>query len=126
MDSISLDDLIQECATLWIPMETLARESARSGLSHEAFCDAFARRVALRYLEGSLDFEAADAAMNSLAAYAFQPPTLEPGPYMWDVYYAFDDGEDVHPGGSPNVSAAERYTRPRLLAIVDGASGTGA
>jgi hypothetical protein len=117
-----LDDLIRECGTLRVPMAELGRGAEASGLSHEAFCDAFARRVALRYLEGSLDFDAADAAINNLHFFAFRPPESEPGPYMWSVYHAFDEGEHQQPGDSPDISPADRYTHPQLLAIVAGAA----
>ena len=41
---------------------------------------------------------------------------------VWSVYHAFDAGEYLHPGDSPDISPADRYTRPQLLAIVAGAS----
>ncbi len=99
-------------------MEELAARFDASGLTHQEFCDAFARRVAVRYLEGSLGFGAADAAINNLYCYALRPPELEPGPYMLSIYRAFDDGEYAHPGDSPSISSEARYTRPQLLAIV--------
>ena len=103
-------------------MEELARGSEASGLGHEAFCDALAKRIAHRYLDGSLDFDAADAAINNLHCFAFRPPEFEPGHYMWSVYHAFDAGEYLRPGDSPDISLADRYTRPQLLAIVAGGS----
>lgn len=123
MDNSLIDQLIEACDSLRVPMDELAAGFQTSGLTHQTFCDAVARRVALRYLDGSLDFDAADAAINNLHFYAFRPPELEPSRYMWSIYQAFDDGEYTHPGDSSDMFPPERYTRPQLLAIVAGSSG---
>lgn len=120
MDNSLIDQLIDTCDSLRVPMEEFAAGSQASGLTHQEFCDAVSRRVAFRYLDGSLDFDDANAAINNLYFYAFQPPELEPGPYMWSIYQAFDDGEYTHPGDSSDMFPPERYTRPQLLAIVTG------
>jgi hypothetical protein len=120
MDNHLLDRLVEACGTPTAPIEELRSALHASCLTLEAFGDAFAHRIATRYLAGTLDFDAANNAINGLAFFAFQPPDLEPGPYMWSIYHAFDTGEHVHPGDSPDPSPAERYTRPRLLSIMAG------
>jgi hypothetical protein len=118
MDKASLDPLIEACDSLTIPRSEFERALVLSGLSLSTFCDNFSRRVAHRFLAGTLDFNAADAAINSLVAFAFDPPAREPEAYTWAVYHAFDSGEYSHPGDAPDIDPAERYTRPELARLV--------
>ncbi|HTR55620.1 MAG TPA: hypothetical protein VMJ10_33315 [Kofleriaceae bacterium] len=80
-----------------------------------AFCDAYARRVAERYLAGDLSWTDGDVAINEIFALMTQECGNSTPDYAWDVYLAFDGGEWVQPG----KPGGDEYTRPRILALVE-------
>jgi hypothetical protein len=83
---------------------------ASHGGSRNAFCDSFAKEVAQRYLDNSLEFDIADCAINCLSAWASLEEFSE---FSWTIYRAFDEGEYLHPGQRPGTNE-ELYTKPML------------
>ncbi|WP_061942788.1 hypothetical protein [Collimonas pratensis] len=83
---------------------------ASHGGPRNAFCDSFAKMVAERYLDNSLDFDIADCAINCLSSWARLEKFSE---FSWAIYRAFDEGEYLHPGQPPGTNE-ELYTRPML------------
>jgi hypothetical protein len=83
---------------------------ASHGGSRNAFCDSFAKEVAQRYLDNSLEFDIADYAINCLSAWASLEEFSE---FSWTIYRAFDEGEYLHPRQRPGTNE-ELYTKPML------------
>ena len=83
------------------------------GWSRQAFCDAFARRVAHQYNDNALSFEGADIAMNWLWEFAIHQMGAPIPEYFLDVYLAFDRGEYV-PAEDAGTDPELTYTRPLI------------
>lgn len=98
--------------------EDVERFRASQGLSPGEFLDCFAKRVAYEYAADNLKFEVADAAMNSLYAYALQQYEVRLPSFAWEVFLAFDDGEFSHREDDAAVDPEAQYTRPAIQAIV--------
>ena len=63
------------------------------------FCDAFSKRVAVRYLQDDLSWEQGDAVMNHLFNLMISHSGNRVPDFAWEVYLAFDAGEYMEPGG---------------------------
>jgi hypothetical protein len=101
-----------------LPHEAVVGFMARNSLSASQFLDAFARRVAHEYWDGILDFDTADAAMNSLHAYTTHQYDVRLPGYAWEVFLAFDQGEFHHREDDASVCPEEKYTKPEIRSIV--------
>ena len=111
----SLDQLIARGSR--IAMSEADSLCSAFGWSHQAFCDAFARRVAHQYNDNVLNFEGADVAMNWLWEFAIHQMGAPIPEYFLDVYLAFDRGEYVNAedaGANPELT----HTRPLISEIV--------
>lgn len=106
---MQLNDLIDTAASnqplLSADVESVARGL---GVPLPKLMDLFARTVATRYLRGQCSFGFADMAMNQLFGFAH----AETGPglseFAWQVFGAFDEGEYVHQGESPDEQGEAR------------------
>jgi hypothetical protein len=81
----------------------------------ETALDAFARRVAVRYLEGVYNFGDADVAMSNLFAWSTVVTGTALPEFAGKVFEAFDAGEFIRPGTSEDQQG-EALTRT-LLAV---------
>ena len=113
-----LSDLIETAASnqrlLVADIESVAAEA---GLSVSDLLDAFARSVAIQYLQGQSSFNFADAAMNQLFGFAVADTGIGLSEFAWDVFGAFDEGEYIHEG-MPDDEQGETLTR-KLLGRID-------
>jgi len=83
---------------------------ASFGGSRRAFSEHFAKELALRYLQGKLDFDVADYAINALSDWT---PLEDFSACCWAIYRAFDEGEYLHRGQDVGTNE-ELFTRPSL------------
>lgn len=121
---MTVDDFVALAIGGPVSLADMQAHCAKSGQSLADFCDVFALRVAERYLSGCMDYDCGDAAMNALFALTASEPffavTDRTVPETaFAIYKAFDEGEYSHDGDSSTDVPPEKYTRPRLLAIVD-------
>jgi hypothetical protein len=87
--------------------------------SHSTFCDHFARYVGRGYLNGSLTYDVADRAMNGLYLYCYHLGVDRGMPdYAFRMFNAFEEGEYMHDGDSPDTVQHQIYVRPRVLELV--------
>jgi hypothetical protein len=92
------------------------------GLSIGDVCDAFATRVAERYLRGEYSYTSADAAMNALFAYAYPESGVGLPSLAFSIYEAFDEGEYHHADDRPNSQGEDR-TRALLARVIRAGDG---
>ncbi len=119
MERASFDQLVAQfadgvrAADIW--------RSFSSVEPHAAFCDHFARHVGERYLACSLTYEVADRAMNGLYVYCYHLDVDRGMPdYAFRMFNAFEEGEYVHDGDTPETIQHERYVKPLVVGLVSG------
>ncbi len=86
-----------------------------------AACNTLSLRVAKRFVDGTLDFEAADDVMNWVWSWIVFGP-LEAGKAMPEpaasIYFAVDAGEFHRPDDGPDVDPVQKYTTPGVVKIL--------
>ena len=112
---MTLDDILDVCVNAQPSDEQLDAFCAHSGRTRASALDAIAQDVAHRYMIGSLTYNLGDAAMNHLFAYGSRRGMLPE--IMESVFLAFDEGEYVHSGDSPEITPDTR-TRPKIAEIL--------
>ena len=90
-----------------------------TGASREAFYDAFARHVAVEFIENRMPYEAADAAMSHLFVFACVEGEGDLPGYAREVFEAFDLGDYIHAGDPSGTNSERKYTRPRIRRLLE-------
>lgn len=93
------------------------------GDSREAFYDAFARHVALEFIENRMPYEAADVAMSHLFVFACIEGEGDLPGHAREIFEAFDLGEYIHAGDPSGTNSERKYTRPKLRRLLGVESG---
>ena len=115
---MTIDDLIRIASERSPRLDEIEAAAGNAQLTVVRLYDAFAKRVATRYLRGDLSYTDGDAAMNSLFGYAYPGGGPEFDHLAWQVYCAFDQGEYLHVG-EPVESQGEAKTRELLANIAE-------
>lgn len=107
------DKLIAHYATVTDGTSALFRETfdelcSKHGVSAADLSHAFAREIAERFVEGKIDFETGDFAMNDL----FWASNCSLGGFALEVFHAFEDGETMRPGDPQGTVPWKDYTLP--------------
>ena len=103
-----------------IPYARLAQIAGASAMTVPDTLDAFAVYVAQAYAEEKMSFEAADAVMNAAFGVAVsqefsaEHDTARFPAKMYEVYQAFDAGEDAHLGDDESIDPELKYTQPLI------------
>jgi hypothetical protein len=87
---------------------------AKHGLTKDEFCHAFARVVALGFVQGELSYAEGDAAMNCL----FGIVDIDLRGLAWEIYHAFDAGEYQHDEDPPGTISWQKYTLPNVMEVL--------
>ncbi|HET7844161.1 MAG TPA: hypothetical protein VFL14_08425 [Xanthomonadales bacterium] len=87
--------------------------------SHADFYDAFARHVAVEFIENRMPYEAADAAMSHLFVFACVEGEGDLPTYAREVFEAFDLGDYIHAGDPSGTNSERKYTRPRIRRLLE-------
>jgi hypothetical protein len=90
-----------------------------AGASRDAFYDAFARHVAIEFIENRMPYEAADAAMSHLFVFACIEGEGDLPRYAREVFEAFDLGDHIHAGDRSGTRAERNYTRPKIRRLLE-------
>ena len=91
-------------------------------------CDAVAKVLAVGYADRTLTFEFCDYLVNELFAWIVPDVHNDPSPsrdfpkVLMRIYEAFEEGEYIHDGDSPEIDFAEKYARPKIAAVIRGLS----
>ncbi|MBE9610806.1 hypothetical protein [Chitinilyticum piscinae] len=117
-----MNDLLAKTVAEELSLKCLSRFCSAHACSLPQACDVLAVEIARRFLQGSLQFDQGDVALNHLLAVMTQTEfwtLLENSypPLAFAIYRAFDAGEYHHPGDAPTLDPVEQYTRPMLLAV---------
>lgn len=88
--------------------ESFAELCSKHGVSTADLSYAFAREIAERFVEGRIDFETGDFAMNDL----FWASGCSLSGFALEVFYAFEDGEVMDPRYPPGTVPWKDYTLP--------------
>jgi hypothetical protein len=121
MDKGAIDAIIEASSKTRNINEVLPLAGVNPEGSHDEFCLEFAKRVALRYFDNDLNFQAADSAMNWLFAYSYVTEGC-PGemPLLArEIYEAFDAGEYAHPNDDSGDDPIEKHTIPQIKSIIE-------
>jgi hypothetical protein len=108
----------------WKNLAELGTVQGRTGSSKAEVCDAVAKVLASGFADRTLTFEFCDRLIND--AFAWITDGLAHGrsdltgypDFFWRVYLAFEEGEFVHRGDSPEVDSAEKYARPAIAEVI--------
>jgi len=121
MEATYIDTIIRQCSVTAKIDEVIPATGLPQPNSHAEFCLAFAKQVAKQYLTSELTFDEADKAMNWLYAVSYVTETA-PGEIpdlALQVFDAFDSGEFHHPDDPRGVDPELKYTRPRIIELVE-------
>lgn len=109
--SLNTEDILHQIVENDYPSAGAFDDALSSfGSSREAFSESFAKEVARRYLQGKLNFDIADCAINALSNWM---PLEDFSACCWAIYRAFDEGEYLHEGQAVGTNE-ELFTRPLL------------
>lgn len=121
MDTPALHALVIRTCNVRLSADVVAPFLA--GDSREAFYDAFARHVALEFIENRMPYEAADVAMSHLFVFACIEGEGDLPGHAREIFEAFDLGEYIHAGDPSGTNSERKYTRPRLRRLLGVESG---
>jgi len=117
MDTLALHELVvSSCRG---QLTTSAISPLLNGGSQDAFYDAFARHVAIEFIENRLTYEAADVAMSHLFVFACVEGEGDLPGFAREVFEAFDLGDYIHAGDPSGTNSERKYTRPRLRRLLE-------
>lgn len=117
MDTPALHEIVVRSANRPLSPSEVAPLLADS--TREAFYDAFARHVAVEYIENRMPYEAADAAMSHLFVFACVEGEGDLPGYAREVFEAFDLGDYIHAGDPSGTNSERKYTRPRIRRLLE-------
>ncbi len=118
VDDMKVGDLINIAASNQpLPLADVESVAAEMDVSVPCVLDAFARTVAIQYLQGKISFDFADVAMTQLFGFAITDSGIGLSEFAWGVFGAFDEGEYIHEGMT-DEEQGEALTR-KLLAKID-------
>ncbi|MGY0613454.1 hypothetical protein [Luteimonas sp. A501] len=108
-----LDTLLAHYSTVTDGSSALFKESfdalcLKHGVSSANLCYAFARKIAERFVAGTIDFDTGDFAINDL----FWASGCSLNGFALEVFYAFEDGEVLEPRYPPGTVPWKEYTLP--------------
>jgi hypothetical protein len=95
--------------------------------SHEItmveLCDSVSLKIAQEYLQGKLDYTYCDEVMNGVFHLMLEDVFLKANnnafsEFAYDVFLAFDAGEYRHSGDDKSIVSSEKYTKPRVIKIL--------
>ena len=114
---MTLDELMAVATDRRVLAARIEGYCRHSGLPVREALDTAAHALAQRYVAGRLDFETADRLSRALFSYAcVHIADMGLPAYMESVFHAFDAADDSR--GMPVEAGAERYTRPRISALL--------
>jgi hypothetical protein len=118
VDDMKVGDLINIAASNQpLPLADVESVAAEMDVSVPWVLDAFARAVAIQYLQGKISFDFADVAMTQLFGFAITDSGIGLSEFAWGVFEAFDEGEYIHEGMT-DEEQGEALTR-KLLGKID-------
>jgi hypothetical protein len=107
-----------------VPTDNLDAVVNLTGSSKAQVCDAVAKDLAFRFTYRTLTFDFCDDLVNDVCAWITEDLSNNPTPLggypnlFIRIFEAFEEGEFIHPGDSPDIDAAEKYARPLIAAVV--------
>jgi hypothetical protein len=115
---MTLQNLIQSASVERPSAAVLEQAAVTLNTSLNALLNAFAREVAEGYLDGKYSWEFGDTVMNNLYSCAYVFSDLCLPDFAWNVFAAFDEGEYIHTGESPELDGEPR-TKALLLQLIE-------
>ena len=114
---MTLSSLIQSVSAEVPTVATLEQFAASSEVTLFSLLDAFARELAEGYLHGKYSWEFGDSTMNNLYSCAYGNSDMCLPEFARQVFAAFDEGEYVHAGESPDLDGEPR-TKKILVSLI--------
>ena len=109
------DDLARKCdQDEVLRSEDLDELCSLTGLNRDDLFDSLADYIARRFASNDLSFETSGAVMNFLWAESL----FGLSGFAKDVFLAFDDGEHLPSGASPDTDPVGKYTRPQIAGLI--------
>ena len=113
---MTLDEIAQGLSDVSLTSADIDLLCERRGQTKRALFDELAYWLAVAFIEGRKDFYFCDGVANMFLPFS----NWELSDFAWDVYLAFDNGEFDHEGDPKGLDTVEKYTRPMLLAAIEG------
>ena len=113
---MTLDEIAQGLSDVSLTSADIDLLCERRGQTKRALFDELAYWLAVAFIEGRKDFSFCDGVSNMFLPFS----NWELSDFAWDVYLAFDNGEFDHEGDPKGLDTVEKYTRPMLLAAIEG------
>jgi hypothetical protein len=119
----SLENLLQSAEGNSLEVEDLVLFAEQQGLTAIGASEFVSLHVAQSFAGGRIDYVTGDRIMNSMinlvttkeffAISGGVVPAL-----VLSIYQAFDEGEYVHSGDTPDVDTESKYTKPMIAAVL--------
>ncbi|TKB50037.1 hypothetical protein [Ferrimonas aestuarii] len=118
-----IERILAQAATESLPYDSAVNLAQQHQLSFAEFADGIALAIAIGYRQHRYPFEFADGVANWLFGFMTSEVFLSANQNTLpelaaEVYDAFDCGEYLREQDGDEIDPAEKYTRPRIEAIL--------